>query len=365
MLAVAGIHGNEPAGILAVRRILGRIEAERSRLVGEFVALAGNLRALERDSRFVDEDLNRRWHPRQVGKLRGEVPATLGAIEDREQSELLEEIDACLERSTGESFFLDLHTSSAPGCPFVTVGDTLRNRAFASSFPLPLILGLEEQVDGALLEYLNNLGLVTMGVEGGGHEASSSVDHLEAAVWIALAAAGLLPETTGGLEESRALLRSATAGKPRVIEVRHRHGVHTGDGFRMEPGFKNFHAVRKGDLLARDDCGEIRAPMDGRVLLPLYQGQGDDGFFIARDVRPFVLEVSKLLRHLRVGNLVRHLPGVRPHHEWHGTLVVDTRVARYFPLDLLHLLGYRKLRREGAFLVVNRRRFDLAPPSRR
>jgi len=364
LLVVGGIHGNEPAGIAAARRVLERIEAERPRLRGQFVALAGNLAALERGSRFVDEDLNRRWHPRQVGALRGMVPASLDAVEDREQAELLKAIDQCLENATGEGFFLDLHTCSASGCPFVTVGDTLRNRAFASNVPLPLILGLEEQVDGALLEYLNNLGLVTLGVEGGRHDSPSSVNHLEAVLWIALVAAGLVPEDLPGLDEHRALLARAAAGTPRVVEVRYRYGVREGDGFRMEPGFRNFHAVQKGDMIARDDCGEIRAPSNGRILLPLYQGQGDDGFFLARDVKPLWLKTSKTLRRLRLGNLVRYLPGVRPHHEWHGTLVVDTRVARYFPLDLLHLLGYRKLRREGSFLLVNRRRFDIAPPSR-
>lgn len=364
LLVVGAIHGNEPAGIAAARRVLDRIEAEKPRLRGQFVALAGNLQALERGSRFVDTDLNRRWLPRQVGALRGTVTASMDAVEDREQAELLEAVDECLEGATGESYFLDLHTCSASGCPFVTVGDTLRNRSFAFNFPLPLILGLEEQVDGALLEYLNNLGLVTMGVEGGQHDAPSSVDHLEAVLWMALVAAGLLPENLPGLDEHRALLERAAAGMPRVIEVRYRYGIREGDGFRMKPGFENFHSISKGDKVARDDCGDIRAPANGRMLLPLYQGQGNDGFFLARDVKPFWLKTSETLRRLRIGRLVRFLPGVRPHREWHGTLVVDTRVARYFPLDLLHLFGYRKLRRKGSLLLVNRRRFDIAPPSR-
>mgnify|MGYP000107882312 CR=1 FL=1 len=74
-------------------------------------------------------------------------------------------------RARGPIHFVDLHTSSAPGPPFLTVGDTLRNRRFSRGFPLPLLLGLEEQVDGSLLEYLNNHGFVTLGVEAGEHEA--------------------------------------------------------------------------------------------------------------------------------------------------------------------------------------------------
>ena len=69
-----------------------------------------------------------------------------------------------------------------------------------------------------------------------------------------------------------------------------------------------------------------------------------------------------MLRRLRVSAAVRLLPGISQHPEWEGTLVVNTRVARLFPLEILHLLGYRKLRRQGSYLLVNRRRFDLAPP---
>ena len=34
-------------------------------------------------------------------------------------------------------------------------------------------------------------------------------------------------------------------------------------------------------------------------------------------------------------------------------------MARLFPLEILHLLGYRKLRKEGPYLLVNRRRFAI------
>ena len=53
-----------------------------------------------------------------------------------------------------EVFVLDLHTTSASGLPFATVGDTLRNRHFAQSLPVTILLGIEEQLEGTMLEYL-------------------------------------------------------------------------------------------------------------------------------------------------------------------------------------------------------------------
>jgi len=363
LLAVGGIHGNEPAGIEAARRVLAGLQAANDNVRGEFVAVAGNLSALARRTRFVHKDLNRAWAPEAVEAVLRDGHEARGVAEDAELLALLQVIDRVLGEARGEAYFLDLHTSSAPGCPFVTVGDTLRNRAFASGVPLPLILGLEEQVDGALLEHLNNRGLVTMGVEGGQHAAPESADHLEAVLWLSLAKAGIVDRgEVPRFDAHRDGLARASAGAPRVIEVRHRHPVTPGDGFRMKPGFANFQPVRRGTALAQDAAGVIEAPEDGMVLLPLYQGQGEDGFFIARQVEPLWLAASALLRRLRLGRLARFLPGVRAHPEASGTLIVDTRVARLFPLEVMHLLGYRKSRRHGRLLFVSRRRFDLAAP---
>jgi succinylglutamate desuccinylase len=363
VVVVAGIHGNEPAGIEAVARVTSRLELERPELRGRLVALAGNLAALRESTRFVDEDLNRRWTPETVALLRGGAGARPLSTEDREQLELLHALQVAVDGAAGTLYFLDLHTSSAEGPPFLTVGDTLCNRRFASQFPLPLILGLEEQVDGALLEYLNNLGFVTLGVEAGHHENASSVERLEAVLWLALVHAGLLAaEDVTGLAAARQLLEEAGRGIPRLVEVRRRHAISPEDRFSMEPGYDNFHPVTKGQLVARDEHGLVLAPEGGLLLLPLYQGKGNDGFFIAREVRPFWLGLSSLLRRLRLGALLRLLPGVRRHPARRELLVVNTRIARWLALETFHLFGYRKLRRAEGELMFSRRRFDLAPP---
>ena len=41
-----------------------------------------------------------------------------------------------------------------------------------------------------------------------------------------------------------------------------------------------------------------------------------------------------------------------------GTLLVNTRIAHWFPLEIFHLLGFRKQRADGRTLVVSRRVFD-------
>ena len=164
MIVMTGMHGNEPAGPRAAQRVLDRLERKDMELCGRFVALAGNLKALAEKTRFLDRDLNRQWTP---AKLAAAEDQTVNDAEAGELRELLAALRKELKEIAGPVYFLDLHTTSAASPPFVTVGDTLRNRAFAEKFCVPVILGLEECIDGSLLEYVNNLGHVTVGVEGG------------------------------------------------------------------------------------------------------------------------------------------------------------------------------------------------------
>ena len=366
LIVMTAIHGNEPTGLIAARRVLQRIEDDSITIRGEIVVLAGNLPALRDRMRYIDDDLNRQWTPMRIAAIRDGDPEHDRIAEDGQRRELLEQLSSIVADARGQVLFVDLHTSSADGAPFLTVGDTLRNRQFALQLPLPIMLGLEEQVDGSLLEYLNNYGFITIGVEAGQHDAPSSAARHESVLWLAAEAAGLIAASDlSDLAHHRALLRDAARNIPAVLEVRYRHVINAESDYRMEPGWVNFDPVRRGTLLGHDHNGPVHAPESGRMLLPLYQGKGDDGFFIAREFSRFWLVLSALLRRGRLSGLLRYLPGIRRHPDSADgeVLVVSTRVARVFPLQIFHLFGYRKLRHIGTTLVVSRRRFDLAPPT--
>lgn len=355
LLVVGGIHGNEPSGLMATERVLRWLGRTRPAFRGRLVGVAGNLAALARGERFVEEDLNRIWSTDRIEALRVD-PASAGSVEAREQAALLAELDEIFASAQGPVIFLDLHTSSARGEPFVCIGDTLRNRELAMRFPVPVILGLEENIDGALLEYVNNLGHVTVGVEAGQHDHPESIDRHEAFVLLALIAAGCIAERDVPRAPAlRHMLREAVGALPPVLEVRHRHAISTEHRFAMRPGYANFQPILAGEVLATDVTGEIRSPENGRILLPLYQGLGNDGFFVVRRVRPVWLAVSAALRRLGADRLVTWMPGVRRAEGDSRELLVDPRVARWFTVEIFHLLGYRKERPTDGLLRFSRR----------
>ncbi|HEY3041562.1 MAG TPA: succinylglutamate desuccinylase/aspartoacylase family protein [Pyrinomonadaceae bacterium] len=362
LIILGSIHGNEPAGTRAALRVLSKLAELERCLRGEVILLTGNTRALERKVRYIDTDLNRLWTSANIQTIKSGGAVHPKVSEAFEQRELLAELEGAFARARAEIFFVDLHTTSAPGKPFATVGDTLRNRRFALNFPVTIVLGLEEQLDGTLLECVNNLGVITMGLEAGQHDAASSTNNHEAVIWIATVTTGnLRRQDVPELNKQVALLAHAAGGR-RVVEVRHRHAISPADEFKMEPGFTNFQPVRRGQLLAHDRKGEITARETGLVLLPLYQGLGDDGFFLGREVRKFWLSLSALLRRMKIGNFVHLLPGVRRDPLNENFLIVNTRIARILPLQIFHLLGLRRRRWVGNHLVVSRRAFDLQGP---
>ena len=358
LLCLGSLHGNEPAGVIALRRVFAQLEAASPPIRGEFVGIAGNLAALARRQRYVDHDLNRCWTSERIERLRSSQRGLAGsAVEDRELLGILAEVEGAIAGARGDVFFLDLHTTSGDSPSFGTIADTLRNRAFALRFPVPIILGLEEHLEGTFLEYVNTSGYVTMGFEGGRHEDPISIDRVEQCVWVGLWAAGLLSDRDEMPQIEQASVALAAAGSrfPRVLEVRYRHPVVEGDGFQMEPGYASFQPVRSGQLLARDQSRSYTALEGGRILMPLYQTQGEDGYFLMREFSGFWLKLSAVLRLLHFDSMLRLLPGVRHSPEDPNTLIIDRRIARWFALQVAHLVGFRKRRLDGETLIVTRR----------
>ncbi|MBM4361709.1 MAG: aspartoacylase, partial [Deltaproteobacteria bacterium] len=137
----------------------------------------------------------------------------------------------------------------------------------------------------------------------------------------------------------RSRLARASQGAPELVEITHRHVCRDGDGFTMLPGFQSFQHIERGALLATDASGEIRATDDRILLMPRYQPQGEDGFFLARRVHPAWLGVSAVLRRTPLPRWLTRLPGVTARGG--GAVDVDPRVARVLVRELMHLAGYR------------------------
>lgn len=362
LIVFGGVHGNEASGVLAIHRALPKLENLKENFRGRIYLLAGNTRALNQGIRFIDSDLNRHFTVRNVNQNLPQTENETNLSEDIEQKELLTILLDILRTAGDEVYALDLHSTSADGVPFGTVGDTLRNRHFAQKFPITFLLGIEEQLEGTILEYLNNRGAITLGFEAGQHFAESTINNHEALVWLAIVNAGILSqEEIPDFSKHYQNLEKATGGK-RIVEIRYRHAITETDDFVMRQGFENFQFVERGQNLAEDKRGEVKAKETGMILMPLYQKLGEDGFFLGREISPFWLWLSEVLRKAKIPQIVHWLPGVEKHESEEGVYYINTKIARFFPLQIFHLLGFRKRRQAGNKLVVSRRLYDTKSP---
>lgn len=349
---VGGIHGNEPAGVIALKQLLMELNEISDRVLGSVYGLVGNKQALKEGKRFNEVDLNRIWTAESVE----DIDASKGLqYEYKEQLELWACLNEIVERHEGPFYFMDMHTTSAPTVPFMTVNDSLLNRSFTSNYPLPVVLGIEEYLQGPLLSYINSLGYVAFGFEAGQHDDQLSIQNCYDFAVLSLRITGILEEETCKCDKHRGRLNQQTSDLEQFYEITFRHAIRNRDTFDLKPGYKNFQLLEAGEILGYEGKQILITETDTQLFMPLYQGQGDDGYFLIRPIPKFFLKLSKWLRKYRVDRLLPLLPGVYWKDPSKAQLRVNLRIARFLAVPLLHLFGYRKKDHgESELLITNR-----------
>lgn len=353
LIVFGGIHGNEPAGYTALCELFERLEQSPIEVHGTLIGLVGNRQALAEGVRYIELDLNRFWVSEAVRRL--QVPGER-TNELEEAREIYLETEKILGEAGGEVFALDIHTTSGPSPAFVVYDDSIQNRELALDLEVPRVLGIEEELEGTLMDYLNSRGVRTAAFEAGQHDDRVSVDQADAAIWVAMRSSGVLGDGyEAEVEAARERLSAAAGGLPTLFEVKYRHVVKPDAGFRMNSGLRGFQVVTEGDEVAVESGKPVLAPQSGRLLMPLYQAQGEDGYFVIRPVWTPWLALSARLRRFGLERFVHWLPGVRRLDGSGREIQVNVRVARWLPLDFFHLLGYRKMAQSGKYLRLRRR----------
>jgi hypothetical protein len=283
------------------------------------------------------------------GKLKSDCEDTAELLE------LYRLIQGILKQEAGPFYFMDLHTTSSETIPFVLVNDSLVNRKFSEQYPLPLILGIEEYLEGPLLSYINELGYVAFGYEAGQHDDLASIENHIAFIYLTLKFAGSVNEEDINYYHYYEQLAKTSVDSRHVYEISYGLRVREGDTFIMKPGFVNFQHVKKGQEMAIKNENPIIASYNGRIFMPRYQNVGEDGFFEIRRVPPFMLRLSAILRKIYFENLLVLLPGVKWESSKHDALMVDRKIARFFAKQFFHLLGYRSRRVNKTHLIMKNR----------
>jgi succinylglutamate desuccinylase len=292
LVCIGGMHGNETAGAEAIELMGKMLDVEpitnpRFTFSGLFLGIAGNLAALREGVRFIKNDLNRQWKDDNVERIMQSRRKDLEA-EDKEIFDIVKTIrrEARSYRPT-HIIVLDLHTTTAFGGIFTIASDDFRSIRIGVELHVPVITGMLKGIQGTSLHYFNKnkLGADTTCIvfESGQHDEKLSVNRAIAAITNVMSIIGCINAQDVENQHEQLLIEYARH-LPMVAEHVITHSIKAQDHFQMQPGYKNFQPIERGEILAYDQHGAIQSPIDGLILMPLYQSQGDDGFFIVREV---------------------------------------------------------------------------------
>lgn len=293
LICLAGMHGNEPAGIRALESLFQMLEVEPMvnpdfHFCGRIIGLRGNVQALRLQQRFLEKDLNRQFTPENVQRVR-QLPIAQLTAEDLELRQLLEAVEEEIADYHPEClYFLDLHTTTADGGIFAITTDDETSIRIGVELHAPVITGMLKGLRGTTLHYFNteNLGVPTVAItfEAGQHDDPLSVNRAIAAIVNCLRTIDCVKAEHVENRHDQ-LLQDYARHLPKVAHLIKSHPIHDNDGFTMVPGYQNFQKVKKGETLAYDHNGPIIVEIDARVLMPHYQQQGNDGFFLVKEVK--------------------------------------------------------------------------------
>ncbi len=286
------MHGNEPMGIKAIAMLEKMLEVEpitNPNFVfhGTFIGMIGNLSAYNRHERFIDKDINRQWSVENIERIKKTDQADLDT-EDKEMLEILNTIyDACEETKASKLYILDLHTTSSFGGIFSIPAENQESLDIASNLHAPVVKGMLKGISGTTLHYFKTdnmpIETVTITFESGQHEEHKSINRAIAAIVNLMRTVNMvLPNDVENIHDQ--ILLEYSRNLPKVTELIMRHAVSESDNFVMKPGYTSFQKVEKGEVLATDKNGDVLSPESGRLLMPLYQKKGNDGFFLIKDV---------------------------------------------------------------------------------
>ena len=278
LFITAAVHGNEPSGVMALKAVFSELNKTQPQIKGTFLGLIANEEAFKESKRYLDEDLNRTWTNENL-----ENPDD-NSNEQQEMLEIIDIIDDYRKKDFTEIYFIDCHTTSSASLPYISVQDIGKNDTWAQQFPIHIIRGFSDIVSGTIDGYFSHRGMTGFAVEAGQHDDKDSAAYHEGCIWIALReVCGLdfdhLPEIPAA-----ALTTIHDTPDPKIFEIIHRFGLKDDDNFEMKPGFENFQPIKKGEILATLNGETIKSTWDAYIFMPLYQSQGNDGFFIVEPV---------------------------------------------------------------------------------
>lgn len=242
IVILAGIHGNEKAGVLALKEFIKSEEVKK--LNKSVIFIIGNPLAFEKNCRYTETDLNREF---------GVFSNTYEGSRAKEIAEILK----------NAKVMLDLHLTQTPTeKPFAVFPIHKPTAEFFQKMDVPIEDIILTEGFNSTDEYLIkcNKNAVALGFETG-----SILDSPEKAIELGKK---LILETlklSGALKDDNKNRKTK-----RVYFWREKQAVPNKENIKLVPGLANMVDIKKGQIIAYEGEKPIKSNFDGKFLFPKY-----------------------------------------------------------------------------------------------
>lgn len=224
---VSGVHGDEPAGVKAVQKL----KESSKEFLKPLKLVIANEKALDRNERFVEKDLNRVF-----------PGDSEGCHEERLAASLYSELEGMK--------VIDLHTTSSEKTPFTVVSNPGEEE-----LELAAATGVKRTIDMSFVQggLDDDLTAVVAEAERGERAVEELYKVLE-----------------NFLINEEVVAGDAERSEPEIFKV---YGVAEGEGFRFTA--ENFEKVSKGEAFAKKEDHKLVAQKDFYPVLMSTDGYED------------------------------------------------------------------------------------------
>lgn len=234
-LILAGIHGNEKCGIEAFKQIIPALSIQN----GEVFFVFGNPKAIERNVRFIDENLNRLFKKETLSENNQTYERTL--------------VSKLMEYMKQSDALLDVHASNTPDSkPFIIAENNAKD--ITKNLPIKItVSGFDELEPGGTDGFMNSLGKIGICVECGYTQDFQSTE-------VAI-------ETIYAFLESMGHIDTEQKTTKEQVSYHMENLYHTKtNNFRLTKTFSDFEFLKKGTLIGTDGTENVFATKDGYIL---------------------------------------------------------------------------------------------------
>jgi succinylglutamate desuccinylase len=253
-IILAGVHGNEKCGILALKKIIPSLKIERGQVFFGY----GNPQAIKKNIRFIDSNLNRIFKD-------GDLLST--ADKHSYEYKRAQYLKKYLDRADA---LLDIHASHTPNSiPFIVCEKNAKE--IVKYLPVDLIVsGFDKIQPGGTDYYMNKIGKISVCVECGYFEDSKSTQIAEKIIYAFLKARGHI-------------INNNTPRKQSHIKISSIYTTKT-NAFKLTKQFKDFEKITKGQLIGIDGKKEVLTKQTGVILFARNRNQaGEEAFLLGKN----------------------------------------------------------------------------------